>query len=67
MQTVIQSVDGQEAGSNPYGITYSSDEERESVANALESYFVENGGGNELAEKLANLAIIMDVEINLGE
>ena len=67
MWTVIQSVDGQGAGSNPYGITYSSDEERESVANALESYFVENGGGNELAEKLANIAIIMDVEINLGE
>lgn len=67
MQTVNQSVDGQESGSNPYGITYNSEEEKESVVNALESYYAENGGGEELAAKLANLAIVMDVEINLGE
>ena len=66
MATVNQSVDGQEAGSNPYGITYGSEEEKEEVASALENYYAENGGGEELAEKLNNLAIIMDVEINLN-
>lgn len=67
MKTVNQSVDGQESGSNPYGVTYSSEAEKESVANALESYYAENGGGEELAAKLSNLAIVMDVEIDLGE
>lgn len=64
MDTVNQTVDGSEE--NPYGVKYSNDKEAENVSKALENYYVENGGGEELAEKLQNLAIVMNVEINLG-
>ena len=67
MQTVSQTVANEESGSNPYGINYASEEEAQSVADALENYYAENGGGDELAAKLADIAIIMNVEINLGE
>ena len=67
METINESVAGEDAESNPYGITYSNEEERESVAIALEKYYVENGGGEELAGKLVNIAVVMNVEINLGE
>lgn len=63
MQTVVET-----AGSNsndPYGVKYASESESEKVSAALENYYVENGGGEELAEKLENLAIVMNVEINL--
>ena len=53
-------------GENPYGINYSDEDEKNSVANALEDYYASHGGGDELAEKLQNLAIVMDVEIDLG-
>lgn len=66
MQTVAQTVESEEQGGNPYGINYSNEEEAQTVANALETYYAENGGGEELAEKLENLAIVMNVEINLG-
>ena len=36
MQTMTDSVGDQESGSNPYGISYSSEEEKDSVAEALE-------------------------------
>ena len=64
MKTIGQSVEGKETGSNPYGVTYNTDEEKETVASSLERYYEENGGGEELAEKLKNLAVAMDVEVN---
>jgi hypothetical protein len=65
MQTVSQTVENEEAGSNPYGINYSNEEEAQTVVDALENYYAQNGGGEELAAKLADIAIIMNVEINL--
>lgn len=64
MKTIGQSVEGKEAGSNPYGVTYNTEAEKETVASSLEKYYEENGGGEELAERLTNLAIAMDVEVN---
>ena len=63
---VMKTVDNTaEADNNPYGVTYSSEKEQENVSNALENYYVENGGGAELAEKLENLAVVMNVDVNL--
>ncbi|MBR4031287.1 MAG: hypothetical protein IKJ07_00965 [Clostridia bacterium] len=67
MKTVNQTVENEEQGSNPYGVKYSNEKEQQNVTKALENYYVENGGGEELAEKLQNLAIVMNVEINLGK
>ena len=64
MKTIGQSVEGKESGSNPYGVTYNTEEEKANVVSSLEKYYEENGGGAELAEKLSNLAIAMDVEIS---
>ncbi len=64
MKTITQSVEDKEAGSNPYGVTYNTEAEKETVAASLEKYYEENGGGEELAEKLTNLAIAMDVEVS---
>ena len=64
MKTVNATAEG---GDNPYGVNYSSDKEQETVSNALENYYVENGGGDELAEKLESLATVMNVEIDLAK
>ncbi len=64
MKTIGQSVEGKESGSNPYGVTYNTEEEKANVVASLEKYYEENGGGAELAEKLSNLAIAMNVEIS---
>ncbi len=65
MNTIDESVEGKEAGSNPYGVTYQTEAEKGSVKNSIENYYVNNGGGEELAGKLNTLAIAMDVDINL--
>jgi hypothetical protein len=67
MGTVTDTVKNGE--SNPYGINYSSEEEKQDVASALENYYAENANGNdeELKNKLKDLAIVMDVEIDLDQ
>ncbi len=69
METVSQTVDGKEQGSNPFGISYEDEKEREDVANSLEKYYVDNAdnGDAELEDKLYDLAIVMDVEIDLDQ
>ena len=69
MDTVSQTVDGKEQGSNPYGISYADEQERDDVAASLEKYYVENAdnGDEELEQKLCDLAILMDVEIDLDQ
>ena len=64
MKTIGQSVEGKETGSNPYGVTYNTEAEKQNVASSLEKYYEENGGGEELAERLKNLAVAMDVEVS---
>ena len=69
MDTIAQTVDGKEHGSNPYGISYDTEEEREDVANSLEQYYVDNvdSGDEELEEKLYDLALVMNVDIDLDQ
>lgn len=69
MSTIAQTVEGKENGSNPYGISYDTEEEREDVAKSLEQYYVDNAekGGEELEAKLYDLALVMDVEIDLEQ
>ena len=69
METIGQTTDGKEQGSNPYGISYDTEEEREDVVESLEKYYVENAdnGDAELEDKLYDLAIVMDVEIDLDQ
>lgn len=69
MATVSQTVEGKEQGSNPYGITYADEQEKAEVADSLERYYVENtdNGDEELEQKLIDLALIMDVEIDLDQ
>lgn len=67
MGTVNETCEGKVVGDNPYGITYDSEEEKEDVAAALESYYFENGGNDpELKDKIVSLSVVMDVEIDLN-
>ena len=67
MGTVTDTVKNGE--SNPYGVSYETEEEKDEVASALENYYLENANGNdeELKGKLQDLAIVMDVEIDLDQ
>ena len=68
MSTVANSCEGKENGANPYGVAYDSEEEKADVAAALENYYVENRHEDaDLESKLQNLAIVMDVEIDLNQ
>ena len=67
MNTVKQAVSDNGGNSNPYGISYDSEEEKQDVADALERYYVENGKSKELADSLNDLAKVMDVEIDLSQ
>ena len=67
MGTVTDTVKNNE--SNPFGVTYDTEEEKQEVASALENYYAENATGDdeELKSKLQDLAIVMDVEIDLDQ
>ena len=67
MNTVKQAVADNDGNSNPYGINYDTEEEKQDVAEALERYYVENGKSKELADSLNDLAKVMDVEIDLSQ
>ena len=61
MNTVRETVEGKETGSNPYGIGDFTEKEQENIENALQSYYQSNGGGEDLAAKLGDLAIALNV------
>lgn len=68
MGTIDESVKDKEQGSNPYGINYSSEEEKQEVSDAMKNYYETNKDDPEqgdLADKLSTLAIAMDVELVL--
>ncbi len=69
METIAQTVEGMEHGNNPYGITYDTEEERQDVAASLEKYYADNAGegDEELEKKIKDLALIMDVDIDLEQ
>ena len=69
MTTVSQTAEGKEQGSNPYGITYADEQERADVSASLERYYEQNAdnGDEELEQKLFDLALVMDVEIDLDQ
>lgn len=67
METVQETVSSMESGENPYGLADFDEVDKADIENALQNYYTENGGGEDLAAKLGDIAFILNVNFYTGE